>query len=163
MSSVRDFRIALLAAYVDHCKAFDSVNPDVLWRILALGGIPPPKLVSLISGLYSGTESAVRCDGSILDYFPNNIGVRQGFVLAPTLFNTCMDHVLGRMSEKSGCVVSFGIVRITDLDFADDAVVFAVTTEVLGGQSRLVCEFPGSKPRSMRSVTSWMRPLSQSL
>ena len=31
---VRDFRIGLLAACVDLCKAFDSVNRDVLWRIL---------------------------------------------------------------------------------------------------------------------------------
>ena len=29
--------------------------------------------------------------------------------------------VLGRMSEKPGCGVSLGIVRITDLDFAHDA------------------------------------------
>ena len=75
---LRDFRSGLLAACVDLRKAFDSVNRDLLWRILALHGIQP-KLVNLISGLYSGTESA----------------------LAPTLL-----HVLGRMSEKSGCGVS---------------------------------------------------------
>ena len=56
--------------------------------------------------------------------------VREGCVLAPTRFNTCTDHVLGMISEKSGCGVSFGTVRITDLDFADDAVKFAETTEV---------------------------------
>ena len=37
------------------------------------------------------------------------------------------------MSEKSGCGVSFGTVRITDLDCTDDAVIFAETTEVLAG------------------------------
>ena len=37
------------------------------------------------------------------------------------------------MSEKSGCGVSFGTVRITDLDLADDAVIFAEATEVLAG------------------------------
>ena len=44
-----------------------------------------------------------------------------------------MDHVLGRMLEKSGCGVSFGSVRINDLDFADDAVIFVKTTEILAG------------------------------
>ena len=39
-------RIGVLAAHVDLRKAFDSVNRDVLWRILALRGIPP-KLVNL--------------------------------------------------------------------------------------------------------------------
>ena len=74
----------------------------------------------------------MRCDATISDYFPVNTGVGQGCVLAPVLFfNTCMDHALWRMSEKAGCVVSFESVRITDLDFADDAVIFAETTEVL--------------------------------
>ena len=36
---LRDFRIGLLAAYVDLRKAFDSANRDVLWRVLALRGI----------------------------------------------------------------------------------------------------------------------------
>ena len=74
-----------------------------------------------------------RNDGTISDYIPVNTGVRQGCVLAPTLFNTCVDHVLGRMSENSGCGMSFENVRITDLDFADDAVIFAETTDVLAG------------------------------
>ena len=55
----REFRQGLLAAYVDLCKVFDSVNQDALWRILGLRGVPP-KLINLISELYSGTESAVR-------------------------------------------------------------------------------------------------------
>ena len=53
--SLRDFRIGLLVAYVNFRKAFDSVNRDVLWKIMALRGIHP-KLVNLISGLYSGTK-----------------------------------------------------------------------------------------------------------
>ena len=34
-----------------------------------------------------------------------------------------MDHVLRRMSEKSGCGVLFGTVRITDVVFADGEVL----------------------------------------
>ena len=77
---LRDFRIGLLAAYVDLREAFDSVNQDVFWRILALCGIPP-NLVNLISGLYSGTKCDVNCDGTISDYFPVDTVVRQGCVL----------------------------------------------------------------------------------
>ena len=47
---LRDFRIGLVTAYVDLRKALDTVNRDVLRRIVALRGIPP-KLVNLISGL----------------------------------------------------------------------------------------------------------------
>ena len=76
----------LLATHVDLCKAFDSVNWDALWRILGLRGVSP-KLINLMSALYSGTESAVRCGGTISDLFPAVTGVRQGCVLAPTVFS----------------------------------------------------------------------------
>ncbi len=92
----------MLAAFVDLCKAFDSVNWDALWRILGLRGVPP-KLIDLMSELYSGTESTVKCGGTISDLFPVVTGVCQGCVLAPTLFSTCMDRILGRMSERSSC------------------------------------------------------------
>ena len=98
-------------------------------RIVVLRGVPP-KLINLMSELYSGTESAVRCGGSFSDLFPVVIGVCQGFVLAPTLFSACMDWILGRMSERSSCGASFGNVKISDLDFTDDAVIFAETLEL---------------------------------
>ena len=52
-------------------------------------------------------------------------------MLAPSLFSTCMDWIMDRAIGGSGCGVSFGEVRITDLDFADDAVIFAETLDVL--------------------------------
>ena len=63
---------------------------DVFWRILALRRIPP-KLVNVTNGLHSGTESAVRHDDTISDYYPSDFGVRRGCVLAQTLFNICID------------------------------------------------------------------------
>ena len=126
----RGFRHWLLAASVDLCKAFDSVNRDALWRIIGLRGVPP-KLIDLMSELYSGAESAVRCGDSISDLFPAVTGVCQGCVLAPTLFSTCMDWILARMSERSRCGASFGNVKISDLDFTDNAVNFAETLDIL--------------------------------
>ena len=133
----RDYRQRLVAAYVDLRKAFDSVDRGSLWRVLELRGIPP-RLVRLISALYTDTSSVVRCGGGISDSFPVNSGVRQGCILAPTLFNTCMDWVLGRVAASTDCGTSFGEVRITDLDFADDAVIFAETLDALCGTLRLL-------------------------
>ena len=58
------------------------MNRDALLRILGLRGVPP-KLIDLMSELYSGTESAVRGGGTISDLFPVVTGVSQGCVLAP--------------------------------------------------------------------------------
>ena len=44
-----------------------------------------------------------------------------------------MDWILGRMSETSRCGASFGNVKISDLDFADDAVIFVETLDILLG------------------------------
>ena len=126
----REFRQGFLAAFVDLKKAFDSVHRESLWDLLRLRGIPAA-ILDLLTGLYSGTESAVKCGGGVSSFFPVNSGVRQGCVLAPTLFNTCMDWVLGRTVDRSRCGAAVGNVRITDLDFADDAVIFAESLEVL--------------------------------
>ena len=106
------------------------MNRDALWRILGLRGVPP-KLIHLMSELYSGTESAVRCGGFISDLFPVVTGVHQGCVLAPTLFTAYMDRILGRMLERSGYGASFGNAKISDLDFADDSVIFVDTLDIL--------------------------------
>ena len=45
------------------------------------------------------------------------------------------------MSENLGREVSFGIVRIPDLDFVDDAVVFAERAEVLSRILELTASF----------------------
>ena len=89
----------LLAADVDLCKAIDSVNRDDLSRILGLRGVPP-KLIKLMSELYSGTESAVRCGDTNFDLFLVVTGVCQGCALAPTLFSACIDWILWRMLES---------------------------------------------------------------
>ncbi|KAG2468678.1 WN2BA protein, partial [Polypterus senegalus] len=52
---------------------------------------------------------------------------------APTLFNACMDWVLGKVMGSSGCGASVGEERFTDLDFADDAVIFTESMEALIG------------------------------
>jgi hypothetical protein len=82
-------------------------------------------------GLYTETVSAVKCGGAISDFFPVTAGVRQRCVLAPTLFNTYMDWVLGRAAEREPGGVSIGEVNFSDIDFADDAVMLAETVELL--------------------------------
>ena len=65
------------------------------------------------------------------------------------------------MSERSSCSELFGNVKISDLDFTDDAVIFAETLDILFGALEMLnesrscwdCRFPGSKLRSRLSMT----------
>ena len=149
---LREYDRAVLAAYIDFKKAFDSVSREALWRLLELRGIPT-RLVRLISALYSGTESAVKCGAARSDFFPVHTGVRQGCVLAPSLFSTCMDWIMDRVVGGSGCGVSFGEAQITDLDFADDAVIFAETLDVLTEALETLSE--EAEPLGLR--VSWVK------
>ena len=104
----------MLTACVDLKKVFDSVHHEAL--------CDPAGIIGLLTGLYSGTESSVKCGGDVSSFFPVNTGVRQGCVFAPSFFNTCMDWVLGRVVDQD---------KITDLAFADDALIFAESLEIL--------------------------------
>ena len=57
-----------------------------------------------------------------------------------TLFSACMNWILGRMLEILSCGVSFGRVKISDLNFADDAVIFAETLNILLGALEVLNE-----------------------
>ena len=48
----------------------------------------------------------------MFSFFPVNTGVRQGCVLAPSLFNICMDWVLGRVVDQSHCGASVSNTKI---------------------------------------------------
>ena len=81
--------------------------------------------------LYSETEYAVKCSGGVSSFFPVQMGVRQGCILAQSLFNTSVDWVLGRVVDQSHCRESVANTKIIDLVFADDALIFAESLVIL--------------------------------
>ncbi|XP_019615797.1 PREDICTED: uncharacterized protein LOC109463421 [Branchiostoma belcheri] len=126
----REFRKYLFAAYVDLKQAFDSVDRQALWKILRILGVPG-KLLNLLSLLYSDTVSCVRVNGLLSDNFDIISGVRQGCVLAPSIFNTAIDYVMAGVVGQCGCGASYGDVTITDLDYADDVAILAEAMDIL--------------------------------
>ncbi len=89
------FQQATVMCLVDFGSAFDSVDRDSLWRIMAADGIPP-KLLRLIKAYYSSTKMKVRASGSDSVPFEIRSGVRQGCAVSPTLFNYIIDWILGQ-------------------------------------------------------------------
>ena len=91
----------------------------------------PDKILCLIRSLYTDTESAVRWGGDTYDFFHVSTGVRQGCVLAPSLFSACMDWIIGSTVGRGFSGASLGDERFTDLELADDAVIFGDTMQKL--------------------------------
>ena len=72
--------------FVDLTKAFDTVNRNGLWKILQKSGCPD-KLTALIASFHDGMQARVQENGDASDPFQVSNGVKQGCVLAPTLFS----------------------------------------------------------------------------
>ncbi|WP_419585324.1 reverse transcriptase domain-containing protein [Thiolapillus sp.] len=58
--------------------------------------------------------------GSIGDWFRTTVGVRQGCLLSPTLFNIFLERIMTDALENHEGAVSIGGRTITNLRFADD-------------------------------------------
>ena len=69
-------------------------------------------------GLY--ITSAVIFKSSIADWFRTTVGVRQGCLLSPTLFNIFLDRIMTDALGNHQGTVSIGGRTITNLRFADD-------------------------------------------
>ena len=72
-------------AFVDLTKAFDKVSRSGLYMVLHKIGCPPT-LLELIVSFHDDMKATVQFDGSTSDSFCIRSGVKQGCVLAPTLF-----------------------------------------------------------------------------
>ena len=66
-------------------KAFDLVSRDGFFKVLPKIG-SPPKLQSMIESFHTDTKGTVQFDGSSSEPVEIRSGVKQGCVLAPTLF-----------------------------------------------------------------------------
>jgi len=120
----REFRQPLFAAYLDLKAAFDSVDRSALCMAFDIIGIPA-KYIRIFQALHTNTESSVRYEGLLSDWFTIQSGVRQGCVLAPDAFNVAMDQVLEHSTCRMMLGTSIGEAKFTDLDFADDVVLFS--------------------------------------
>ena len=59
-------------------------------------------------------------NGSIGEWFRTTVGVRQGCLLSPTLFNIFLQRIMSDALEEHDGKVSIGGRNITNLQFADD-------------------------------------------
>ena len=93
-------RMPLYMVFVDFTKAFDTVNRSLLWIILKKIGCPE-KFVNLIASLHNNMRGQIRFKGEVSDAFEISNGVKQGCVLAPTLFSIFLFMVLSHAFDNN--------------------------------------------------------------
>ena len=77
-------------------------------------------LIQVIKNLYNKAASAVLFNGTIGDWFRTTVGVRQGCLLSPTLFNIFLERTMTDAIEDHEGTISIGGRTITNLRYTDD-------------------------------------------
>ena len=96
---------SLYMAFIDLTKAFDSVNRQALWTILSRCGCSE-KSVRILRLLHH-MSAAVFCSGSKTEPFKVETGVKQGCIIAPTLFTVFIAAILHLIGNNLPTGVQF--------------------------------------------------------
>ena len=114
-----------------------------MWNVLRLNGIGG-RLLRGVKSLYVGNKACVTVGNEVSEVFPVRVGLRQGCVMSPWLFNLYIDGVVREVNAR---VLGRGLklvdgndneCELNQLLFADDTVVVADSERKL---CQLVTEF----------------------
>ena len=93
--------------FIDLQKAYDSVDRELLWVVLARFGVPE-KMLTVIRQFHEGMRARFRTDdGEHSEWFDVTQGLRQGCVLSPlplNIFAAVTHAVVVRFSEDPDIV-----------------------------------------------------------
>ena len=134
----------LYLCFIDLEKAYDRVDRKGVWEVLKMYGIGG-RTLGAVKSFYEGSKACVRVDNKESEMFEVNVGLRQGCVMSPWLFNMYMDGVVKEVDAR---VMGRGVDlewegqkwKINKLLYADDAVLMADSEENL---QRMVNVFEG--------------------
>ena len=93
IEKAREFQKIIYFCFIYYGKPFDCVDHNKLWKILKDMGIPD-HLTCLLRNLYAGQEATVRAGHGTTNWFQITIGVRQGCILSPCLFNLYAEYIM---------------------------------------------------------------------
>ena len=111
--------------FIDFEKAFDSVDREMLWKLLRHYGIPE-KITSLIRSTYEDMSCRVSHAGQLSEKFEVKTGVRQGCLLSPFLFLLVIDWIMRTSMSGRGNGIQWTLwTKLDDLDFADDLALLS--------------------------------------
>ena len=80
---------------------YDRVDREAMWCVLSMYGIND-QLLKVVQSLYEKSEACVRVCREKFNWLEVGVGLRQGCVMPPLLFNLFMGAVMKEVEEKAG-------------------------------------------------------------
>ena len=71
-------------------KVCDTIDRQGRWQMLRVYGVGE-KLLKAVQSFYTDSRACVSLGMDVSEWFPVNVGLRQGCVMSPRLFNVYMD------------------------------------------------------------------------
>ena len=133
----RDSGNLIFHNFIDFRKAFDRVWHDALWHTMRKFNIGEGMTI-LIQKLYEKARSKVMIDEEYSEWFRTNVGVRQGCLLSPTLFNLFLERIMMDAMDGFDGGVSCAGRKIAELRFADDIDLMEASEEGIQELTRRV-------------------------
>ena len=112
-------------------KAFDRVWHEALWATMRKQNINA-SIIRTIENLYDKAQCEVLFNGSTGEWFRPTTGVRQWYLLSPTLFNIFLERIMCEALYDHEGTVSIGGRLINNFHFANDTVAHAEEEEEAG-------------------------------
>ena len=101
------------------------------WKILKEMGLPD-HLTCLLRNLYAGQEATVRTGRGTTYCFQIRIGVCQGCMLSPCLFNLNAEYITRNAGlDEAQAEIKIARKNISNLRYADDTTIMAESEEEL--------------------------------
>ncbi len=125
-------RKPLYVCFVDFKRAFDCIKRDFMFYKLLLKGYDS-KVLNLIIDMYAKTKSFVKWNGKLSDCFADELGVAQGGILSPYLFNSFLSDLGENLNKKHGIVLDAETI-LTHLFWADDLILMSDSADGLQAQ-----------------------------
>ena len=120
--------------FIDFKAAFDTIWRKAQWGMMTAIDVDP-KIVRIIEVLYNNTECSVVIDGQLTDWFNVRMGLRQGCLLSPILFNIFLEFVMKELKDLD-----------KNLAITDSLSIYISET------------YNHSRPSFQRSLTNWKSP-----
>ena len=115
-SYCREKNIFLIKCFIDLTKAYDKVDRKVLWLLLGRLGVPAA-LIELIKNIHDGSKGRVKVNGDYGEEFFLSVGLKQGSIFAPLLFNIYFTAIIRAIESR---LANMGI----KLRFRTDSNIF---------------------------------------
>ena len=125
-------------AFLDLEKAYYRVDRDAMGNILRVYGIGG-RLLRGVKSLYVGSKACVRVGNEVSEWFPLRVGLRQGCVMSPWLFNLYID---GLVREVNARALGRGLKLVdgNDNEWELNQLLFADDTVVVADSERKLCQ-----------------------